>query len=300
MNLRVRAGFLTAALVMCSAAASPASGQTAAGPSSLDSLIAAELAFAKAARERNVRDAFLSYIADDGVLFRPGPVNGRTALEGQAANRDRLDWRPIYADIAASGDLGFTTGPWTFRPEAGGAPAFGHFVTVWKRQPDGSWRFVADIGIRTTAADTTYPAEVERRTPPRPPTSAVSPEELILVDSMLTRLAEQRGYANALLAVLAPGGRVLRNGSPPAIGSAAARPLLTGDRVTWSPAAAGTSSAADLGYTWGAYELRTGSDDEPERGNYLHIWRRGADGDWRLVLDLATPLPRAAGGPQPE
>ena len=51
--------------------------------------------------------------------------------------------------MARAGDLGYTTGPWEFKADIHDAKsvAWGHFLTVWKRQPDGSWKFAIDLGI---------------------------------------------------------------------------------------------------------------------------------------------------------
>ena len=53
-----------------------------------------------------------------------------------------LDWAPVAADVAGSGDLGCTVG------EAAVAPrrSYSKYLTVWKRQPNGAWKFVADGG----------------------------------------------------------------------------------------------------------------------------------------------------------
>ena len=50
---------------------------------------------------------------------------------------------------AASGDMGFTTGPWEAKGDINDEKpsGYGHFVTVWKKQADGSWKFVVDLGI---------------------------------------------------------------------------------------------------------------------------------------------------------
>jgi ketosteroid isomerase-like protein len=55
-----------------------------------------------------------------------------------------MTWRPTEGDIAASGDLGYTIGRWEFTGAEGSAR--GSYVTIWRRQPDGSWKVVVDIG----------------------------------------------------------------------------------------------------------------------------------------------------------
>ena len=56
-----------------------------------------------------------------------------------------FQWRPEHGTVARSGDLGFTTGPVTPRGEKPpGAGQAGRYFTVWRRQPDGTWRYVID------------------------------------------------------------------------------------------------------------------------------------------------------------
>ena len=66
--------------------------------------------------------------------------------------------------------------------------------------------------------------------------------------------------------------------------------------LTWKPSQAEASSAGDLGYTWGRYEYRDRTADGKavvETGTYVTIWRRLADGSWKVVLDGGTPDPKA-------
>ena len=89
--------------------------------SALQEMVKTEQAFSKMAEEKNTRDAFLAFIADDGLLFRPGAVNGKKwMLEHPAPPTDKkplLAWQPAFAGMAASGDMGFTTGPWEFKAD---------------------------------------------------------------------------------------------------------------------------------------------------------------------------------------
>ncbi len=65
--------------------------------------------------------------------------------------------------------------------------------------------------------------------------------------------------------------------------------------LTWKPSQAEVSTGGDLGYTWGRYEYRDRTaDNKPavEKGTYVTIWRRQADGSWKVVLDGGTPDPK--------
>ena len=111
--------------------------------------------FSDHADRLGVADAFSTYVADDGAVFAGSElVVGQKAvgdLFGERAGTS-LSWKPVYAAAAASGDLGFTVGTSvrTARGPSGAAvQTFGKYLTVWKRQPDGSWRFVIDGGSIT-------------------------------------------------------------------------------------------------------------------------------------------------------
>jgi ketosteroid isomerase-like protein len=88
----------------------------------------------------------------------------------------------------------------------------------------------------------------------------------------------------------------LRNGHRPALGPAAARAVLADGTITWRTIAGAVSSAGDLGYTYGAYELRSVASST-ESGSFLHIWRRSPNGSWRIVLDLLNPTPASGTNP---
>ncbi|MBN1447083.1 MAG: nuclear transport factor 2 family protein [Bacteroidetes bacterium] len=119
-------------------------------------LMAADSAFSAMSEREGSVAAFYAWIAEDG---RALPQQGyprahddfRRMLELQPESEQptSLRWKPLMADVAASGDLGYTHGRYRFaRLDAGGDSSFihGYYVTVWKRQVDGSWKFVMDAG----------------------------------------------------------------------------------------------------------------------------------------------------------
>ena len=59
-------------------------------------------------------------------------------------------------------------------------------------------------------------------------------------------------------------------------------------KITWVVDAANSSAAGDLGYTYGRWEFtQPGKDGKVvhQTGSYVTIWRRQADGGWKVVLD---------------
>ena len=64
-----------------------------------------------------------------------------------------------------------------------------------------------------------------------------------------------------------------------------------GPRLTWKPTKAEILGKGDLGYTVGSWELRAepaGAQAAVTRGNYLSVWRKQADGAWRVVFDTGS------------
>ncbi|HEY9225684.1 MAG TPA: DUF4440 domain-containing protein, partial [Gemmatimonadaceae bacterium] len=100
--------------------------------------------------------AFETTAAERGVLFGPsqlliGPKAIGEYFRAQPAGTS-LTWRPVYAAVAASGDLAFTIGESirTGRGASGAAEQrFGKYLTIWEKQRDGSWKFVVDGGSGT-------------------------------------------------------------------------------------------------------------------------------------------------------
>jgi ketosteroid isomerase-like protein len=269
-----------------------------------DSLVQTERAFAQASVAKGMKDAFLAYLADDSVIFRPAAVPGKAWMQDHPAPPIVLSWRPAYAEVARSGDLGFTTGPYELRSQdpKDTDVGYGTFVTVWKRQAEGAWRVALDLGTSgpQPAEGVSSAVPVEQGTPAAPPgtkgseakgePAASDRDQLLAADKALSAASAAQGTAAAYHAVLAPTIRLLRRGAAPAKGPEAAGADLRRHpgTLTWQPDGGDVSRAGDLGYTYGTAE-RTGN--APERGVYLRIWERAPGGAWRLVLDLLNPLP---------
>ena len=119
-------------------------------------LLKMEAAFDQATAERGL-DGFMSFFAEDGAILVPnlGPVKGKAAIRkiherGFARPGFSLRWKPEFADISASGDLGYTYGPYTAKvTDADGKTVVstGRYCTIWKRQKDGSWKVALDMGV---------------------------------------------------------------------------------------------------------------------------------------------------------
>ena len=277
-------------------------------PSALQSLVETERAFARTSEEKGTREAFLSFIADDGILFRPAAVNGKKWMHDNqvspSAQRPLLSWQPIFADVSVAGDLGYTTGPWEYKADIKDEkPAgYGNFVTLWKKQVDGSWKFAVDLGITNPQPPNPvsawqFPVSKGKKSGKHPPKveGESARSDLINRDREFSQASATQGTLEAFLSYSANEVRLFRNDSFPFVGKEAAAQALSQNKNSqaWQPASGAVSSSGDLGYTYGTYELRSNDAAKAlvEKGNYVRIWKKH-DEVWELVVDVANPFPR--------
>ncbi|HJU67525.1 MAG TPA: DUF4440 domain-containing protein [Gemmatimonadaceae bacterium] len=60
-----------------------------------------------------------------------------------------LDWRPEMAEVSGDGTMAYTIGTWDSfvrGKDSASSAGSGHYLTVWRRQADKSWKVIADIG----------------------------------------------------------------------------------------------------------------------------------------------------------
>jgi ketosteroid isomerase-like protein len=273
----------------------------------LASLVEAERAFALTSGEKGIRKAFLTWLAPDAIVFRPGPVEGGPVYEKMdPANPAVLTWEPEFAEIASSGELGYTTGPYEVRPRRGAEPSgFGHYISIWKMQPDGGWKVFLDIGVQHGAAGSP-PAGGEVASPSLQTLYApLSPEALRDEEYAFGRLAGSlektggtRGQRKALEELAADDVRVYRPGKPPAIGKRGIKELIPANAGRITPGTerrlgdyrVGVAWSGDLAYSFGTLELSK-TRTAAEKTAFLRIWRKDASGTWKVCLDIELTVP---------
>jgi len=272
----------------------------------LASMVASERAFAKATSELGVRDGFLTFFAEDSILFAPDPTSAKESLSRRPLTATYpppllIEWEPVYGDVSEAGDLGYLTGPalYTDRSPQKRPMTYGCYFSVWQRQKDGTWKVVMDVGISTPGPFTslTTPFQVAPHKESYKSSGSVNMETeqsaLLDADRKFSDLSKSEGTIKAYQSYINPEAmRLLRNGNLPFIGKDATLAFLSGKSVSmmWEPLKAVVARLADLGYTYGSYELKS-SDASGEKGHYLRIWKRSANGEWTLVMDVTNPTP---------
>jgi ketosteroid isomerase-like protein len=111
----------------------------------------AEHAFSDMAMKEGISKAFLTFSAEDVAMLRNNKlVKGKAELKAfyeKGSPKGTLTWSPDFVDVSISGDMGYTYGKYVYTSidSLGNAQSSeGIFHTVWKRQADGSWKFVWD------------------------------------------------------------------------------------------------------------------------------------------------------------
>ena len=258
-------------------------GLTVLAQKGIENLIQAEKNFAAYSVTNSTKEAFLKFMDSSSMMFEEGkPVKGIEFWSKREKNSGVLNWRPQYAEISASDDFGYTTGPWTFQPTKNDTiVARGQYITVWYLDKNGEWKFLVDLGVSNTPANAIEDVRIvdapkqeeSKKTIPH-----ISP--LVSAENSFNKLFEHK-KPKAYKTWLSGESILNRNGSWPAVTSAGRRSIIdsTPAGIKYTMNGWGVSPIPDMGYTYGT----TISNGKTE--NYLRIWRKEESG-WRIAVEV--------------
>ena len=140
--------FLLVCIISCSHKENKA---TESKVSSRIELMEVDKAFSDMSAAKGMKNAFIDFIDSNGVLLRPDhlPIVGANAIDYIIQEKDSdyiLTWEPHYAEASASGELGYTYGIYQLHLKERDTSLYGSYVSIWKKQKDGKWKFVLDCG----------------------------------------------------------------------------------------------------------------------------------------------------------
>jgi len=272
--------------IACCLLAACAATPPAATVNDVTPLVDGELAFAAHTAAHGWNAGVRSFAAPDAVVADPLPINAYASLapadDVDAASP--LQWRPAFAGMADSGDLGFTTGPWFLENHGYG----GHYFTVWRRAASGEWQWIFDGGVKVLddAPQAAGAAVARLSSSARGRGAARALAAVRELESTVARLAATDAGA-ALAARLGAEVHLNRAAQPRAVGTDAARAVLARSAVAvrYEPAGAVASRAGDLVFTYGRASRNDGAG---HAGSYARIWQL-QPGGWRIVYDQIVP-----------
>lgn len=119
-----------------------------------ESLKAVDREFSDLSLRKGMVESFLAYAHEDAVILRDYtmPIVGRDAVKAfisEGSNDFTLIWEPLFADISSSLDLGYTYGTYVLTYmdiDNKEQQAKGTYLTIWKKDSSGSWKWVLDNG----------------------------------------------------------------------------------------------------------------------------------------------------------
>lgn len=114
-------------------------------------MIEADRSFSKMSEEKGMKNALMHYIDNKGVLLRPNsaPLVSGNAVDYISQGEDTsytMTWEPSDGNVATSGEMGYTYGIYSLKRKNKDSVFYGTYMSVWKKQEDGKWKFVLGTG----------------------------------------------------------------------------------------------------------------------------------------------------------
>lgn len=254
-------------------------------------VVNAEKQFAAYAKSNGTVPAFMKFLDDSSKVFDKGKIlNGKEFWQQRKADSSELRWYPEFAEISASGDFGYTSGPWEYRVKKGSEKADfrGYFNSIWKKNDVDEWKVMIDLGV--PASESEYDEEkveyvssvIDEKTTP------VSKRNLKNAKRRTNKTEEIADLEGKFIANYADGKAYMKYASPKARFFRPMKKVMKGtitlpDTVQYTYHYTGGEMAhsKDLAYAFGNVTALG------KEGNYLRVWKKEA-GEWKIVLDVTT------------
>lgn len=252
----------------------------------LTSMVKSEREFSSSAKEFSTRHAFLSFTNDESLGFNNGPISIKKDWEQRQADSSWLWWEPDYADIASSGEFGFTTGPWEYRKNRQDekAVAQGHFFTIWRKDSGGIWKVLIDMGVqynqsvkRVKISTTSIPLQSSQNS---------TKEDLLKIEKefMAKQSTETLNAYNNALSIEA---RYYQNQYQPFIGKdIVVDHLSKRESVTYTCLDGFIALSGDMGVVYGTASFNTDDKTSSKKHGYLRVWKKEDSTTWKLVIEV--------------
>lgn len=257
-------------------------GQSVIAQKGIGNMIKAEKDFAAYSVAHSTKEAFQKFIDSNSIMFDKGaPVKAIDFWNKREKRPGILNWHPEFAEISASDDFGYTSGPWTFQNSLKDSViARGQYSTVWYLDKNNEWKFLVDFGI-----DNTQPGSDEERildTPKEPQDEKATYQvyPLVMAENYFNSTL-QKNRSKAYQRWLSRESILTRNGFLPASTSAERKILIdsTPSKIKCEMKGWAVSGVPDMGYTYGTAIINGKTE------NYMRVWRREKEG-WRICLEV--------------
>jgi ketosteroid isomerase-like protein len=247
-----------------------------------------ERAFEKAVADKGINAGFIEFLTSDGLLFNPDIQNGREAWQKRPKSPASLTWNPMWIEVSSNGALAYSIGNGIYRPKGKDDTTeyHSHYLSIWRREPNGRYRAVLDVGINHEKPPVTV---TEWKSP-----AATGNEKLqnSAGDHSVPfySAVESAGAAKAYKTYLADDAFVMRDGRLPLIGKKAAIEYFDAEKPLIRFAKRKTfSEAGDLAWVTSGYSINDKAGVEIERGNFIQVWKL-RNGRWLIAADVLASV----------
>ena len=279
----------------------------------LASLVEAERAFARTSEEKGIREAFLTWLAPDAVVFRPGPVEGRPVYEKMdPANPTLLTWGPEFAESPRRARSAIPPA----RTMSGRAAARSRPASAITSRSGRRSRTAAGRSSWTSASSTAAAGLAARRPGGRLPRRHDPIRPLVAGSAARRRIRVRpaRGFVRSgrRREGTRQGPRGIRHGRCPRLSARRSRrPSASAASRSSFPRSAGRVApgterrlgdypgrvawSGDLAYSFGTSGALPEDPDASEKTAFLRIWRKETSGIWKICLDIEFAVPPGSG-----
>jgi ketosteroid isomerase-like protein len=134
-----------------------------------------EAAFSEYSEKNGFANAIAEYAALDAIKLSANQYAtiGKERLRQEARadsvgnKRGTITWKPLKIHVAEAGDMAASFGDWFYKFKSRQTSAdtilYGNYITIWKKQPDGSWKFLIDGGNATPGPTTDQMTELLKK-----------------------------------------------------------------------------------------------------------------------------------------
>lgn len=244
-------------------------------------MVKAEQAFASFTASHTIREGFLQFMDSNGVVFNNGvSLNALEVYQQAKAGKTILSWKPVFAVMSFSGDLGVTSGPFEVRSSSLKDPVSGRgsFSSVWRMNKEGFWKNLVDLGI-SYQANYTVPKRIQEITllPPKE-THVTGLGDILELDRQFNSSIREKNLAK-LLSLIPSDSWLNMKGETPFSGEKLITNVLLHipEGIELTPISGGISLAGDLAYVYGSVV------NHSTKENYLRVWIN-RNNEWQVIL----------------
>ena len=261
----------------------------------VNTVIAAEKSFNKLVERKGIKDAFLAVADPEGIVFRPQAVK-ITDFYGQIDKQaGTLIWEPKFARISANGDLAFSAGPYIYQNGKDDSDkVFGHYVSVWRADPDNKLKLLIDLGIQhpepeggAEISDFKEPDSAKQTAPSKDPFNGksiiISTDKIFNHELTVSALATYKEF-------LSPEAHYYFPGFEPIVGTDKIMKFVANEGLNISAETinVGRSTSNDLAYSYGRARIKKG--DIVSDYNYVRIWEIDDSHKWNVLLEVFSAV----------